>query len=191
MKGKDRLAGQVALVAGGGTGLGRDIALALAARGVRVVVAGEGERALAETVGEIACGGGKARHLVGDMRDQGQLCAAMQSAITIFGGLDVVVAGSVGTFEAAAHGMKGPGQLLAILGNDGGPEPEWDGEESLGDLVRTLAPELQARQILSHGVGPEPGHKLVELVLLLLARPDVPTGLDLQPRRLHSRFKSF
>jgi hypothetical protein len=179
MKGEDRLAGQVALVAGGGTGLGRELALALGARGVRVVVAGEGEKALAETVGEIACGGGKARHLVGDMRDRPQLHAAMQQAARIFGRVDVVVAGCVSTFMAAAHDMKGPGQLLAVLGTRGGAEgtdPEWSAEEGLADLVRTLAPELQAREIRSHGVVPGPGQGVVELVLLLLARPDLPTG---------------
>jgi NAD(P)-dependent dehydrogenase (short-subunit alcohol dehydrogenase family) len=175
MKGEDRLAGQVALVAGGGTGLGRELALALGARGVRVVVAGKGEKALAETVGEIACGGGKARHLVGDMRDRSQLQAAMQQAARIFGRVDVVVAGCVSTFMAAADDMKGPGQLLAVLGTRG-EDPEWSAEEGLADLVRTLAPELQAREIRSHGVVPGPGQGVVELVLLLLARPDLPTG---------------
>ena len=45
------LDGKVALVTGGGKAIGRAIALALAARGVRVVVMGRTERALGETVG--------------------------------------------------------------------------------------------------------------------------------------------
>ena len=44
------LHGKVALVTGGGEDVGRAIALALAARGVRVVITGREERALGETV---------------------------------------------------------------------------------------------------------------------------------------------
>jgi NAD(P)-dependent dehydrogenase (short-subunit alcohol dehydrogenase family) len=136
-----KLEGQVALVTGGGKGMGRAIALALAARGVRVVVTGRDERALGETVGEIAFGGGKARHLAGDVRDVVHLRAAVARAIESFGGLDIVVAnagisgrtpieedaaraeaivqtnlmGTFYTFHAALPAMKGPsGRLLAV-----------------------------------------------------------------------------
>lgn len=135
-----KLEGQVALVTGGGKGTGRAIALALAARGVRVVVTGRDERALGETVGEIAFGGGKARHLAGDVRDAGHLRAAVARAVESFGGLDVVVAtaglsgrtpieedgsraeaivqtnlmGTFYAFHAALPAMKGPGRLLAV-----------------------------------------------------------------------------
>ena len=48
----DALEGKVAIVTGGGKGIGRAIALELAGRGVRVLVTGRDERALGETVGE-------------------------------------------------------------------------------------------------------------------------------------------
>ena len=44
-----RLTGRSALVTGGGKGIGRAIALALSARGVKVVVTGRDEKALGET----------------------------------------------------------------------------------------------------------------------------------------------
>jgi 3-oxoacyl-[acyl-carrier protein] reductase len=75
----------VAVVADGGDALGRQIALALAAGGARVVVAGRDERALGETVGEIAHGGGRARHVVGDAR------AAVARARETFGAATLVV----------------------------------------------------------------------------------------------------
>lgn len=141
---KRALDGQVALVTGAGQGTGRATALALAARGVRVVVAGREERALAEVVGEIACGGGKARHVAGDVRDRAHLRAAVARAVEAFGALDIAVAnvevrsasdaarssdqdealadavvqatlmGPYNTFAAAMRAVKGPGRLLAI-----------------------------------------------------------------------------
>lgn len=107
----------MALVTGGGSGIGRAIALALAARGVRVVVTGRTERALGEVVGEIANAGQKARHLAGDVTDPAHLDAALARARGVFGGLDVVVsnAGPPGpVFAAAARAMTGPGRLVHV-----------------------------------------------------------------------------
>ena len=82
---------QVALVACGPDGVGREIALALAAKGVRIVVVGADERAIAETVGEIAFGGGKARHVAGDPRDPAVARAAAARAHETFGALDFAI----------------------------------------------------------------------------------------------------
>jgi NAD(P)-dependent dehydrogenase (short-subunit alcohol dehydrogenase family) len=114
------LEGQTALVAGGGGALGRAIALALSARGVRVIVTGRDEKALGETVGEIAHGGGKARHLAGDPDDVAHLAAAADRAIELFGRLDLVVdAGgdpmaATCTFEAAWPRLRSPGRMLVV-----------------------------------------------------------------------------
>lgn len=82
MKGLD---GKVIVVDDGGGAIGRAVALALAAQGARIVVSGPVERSLGETVGEIAYGGGKARHVVGDPN------AAAARAREEFGPVDVVV----------------------------------------------------------------------------------------------------
>ena len=79
--------GDVVLVGGSGEER-RDVALALAARGIRVVVLGVVEREIAEIVGEIAFGGGKARHVVGDPSDRAAVLAAAGRCRDTFGGLD-------------------------------------------------------------------------------------------------------
>ncbi len=140
------LEGQVALVTGGGKGIGRAIALALSARGVRVVVTGRTERALGEVVGEIANAGGKARHLAGDVRDPAHLEAAVARALSVFGALDIAVsnAGPPGPLFAAAEvAMKGPGRLLAIANT-----------QAIDPSVAAAARELAPRGITSNALHP-------------------------------------
>jgi NAD(P)-dependent dehydrogenase (short-subunit alcohol dehydrogenase family) len=108
------LEAQVAWITGGGKGIGRAIALELAAQGACVLVTGREERALGETVGEVACAGGKARHLVGDVRDESHARAAATRAIETWGRLDVVVA------NAGLAGTTLLGQSNdAAIGHDG------------------------------------------------------------------------
>src|SRR5207237_9911517 len=94
------LDGKVAWITGGGKGIGRAIALALAARGVRVLVTGREEKALGYVVGEIANGGGKARHLVADVRDPLHAENAVAKAIATWGALDIVIANAAHSVQA-------------------------------------------------------------------------------------------
>ena len=57
----DRLAGRTALVTGGGNGLGRAMATALAERGVRVVVAGRTASTLEDTSAALGAAGDDVR----------------------------------------------------------------------------------------------------------------------------------
>ena len=117
--GTRQLSGLTALVIGGGTTFGRAVALALSARGVRIVVTGRDEKALGETVGEIVHGGGKARHVVGEGRASSVLDTAVQRASEVFGALDIVIDAETKDVEytldtAAAH-VRSPGRVLFVL----------------------------------------------------------------------------
>jgi len=100
------LAGRVALITGGGKGIGRAIALELSGRGARVLVTGRDERALGEVVGEIAHAGGQARHVVGDVRDDRHVGAAVARAVETWGQFDIAVAnaGIAGTVKMGEGG---------------------------------------------------------------------------------------
>jgi NAD(P)-dependent dehydrogenase (short-subunit alcohol dehydrogenase family) len=97
----DSITGEVALVVGAGEGIGRAVALTLAARGARVVVSGVDEAAVAAVVGEITCGGGVARHVAGEASDSRHLAASMTKAREAFGKLTLMVVISPDPIEIA------------------------------------------------------------------------------------------
>ena len=86
-----RLAGKTALVTGGGQGVGRGIALALAAEGAAVVITGRTERKLKDTAGQIAERGGRAHTVVGDVGERDDVDRMVAETVREFGGLDVLV----------------------------------------------------------------------------------------------------
>src|SRR5258708_25458515 len=69
--GNGDLSGRVALVTGGGRGIGRLVAQALGAAGAAVAVTARSEDQLAETVASIRSAGGTAIALPGDVSDPG------------------------------------------------------------------------------------------------------------------------
>ncbi len=92
------LEGRVALVTGGGRGLGRAFAYSLAAHGAQVAVNNRsGERATA-VVEEITGRGGRAVALPGDLEAPGVAQQVVDAALDAFGRLDIVV-NNAGGFE--------------------------------------------------------------------------------------------
>jgi NAD(P)-dependent dehydrogenase (short-subunit alcohol dehydrogenase family) len=82
-----RLDGKVAIVSGGGTGIGAATARRFAAEGAKVVVTGRRPEPLEAVAAET---GGLA--VPGDVTDPGHAPAAVEAARSTFGGVDVVVA---------------------------------------------------------------------------------------------------
>ena len=71
----DRLAGRTALVTGGGNGLGRAMATALAERDVRVVIAGRTASTLEDTSAALGAAGHDARVVLVDVSDPDSVAA--------------------------------------------------------------------------------------------------------------------
>lgn len=88
----DELAGRVAVVTGGGTGIGAAIALAFAEHGAAVAVTGRRPEPLHEVVGRIGAAGGSGLACPCDVTDLDAMERATEQAVEHFGGLDVVVA---------------------------------------------------------------------------------------------------
>ncbi|MBI2845544.1 MAG: 3-oxoacyl-[acyl-carrier-protein] reductase [Chloroflexi bacterium] len=86
------LTGQVALVTGAGRGIGRAIALKLAAQGAKIVVNYQSNSAAAQEVVEsIKSSGGEAIAIQGDVRSAEDAQKMVDKAIESFGRLDILV----------------------------------------------------------------------------------------------------
>jgi NAD(P)-dependent dehydrogenase (short-subunit alcohol dehydrogenase family) len=85
------LQGKVAVVTGGGGGIGAATAKLFAAHGARVVIAEIDPGLAAQTADEITAGGGTARAIVTDVREPGQVEALKQQVLDEHGHVDVLV----------------------------------------------------------------------------------------------------
>ncbi len=86
-----RLDGKLALVTGGGTGIGRCTALGLAAEGAQVVVAGRRKAPLDAVVAEIEAAGGRAVARACDLEQTAEARALGRWTLATFGRCDVLV----------------------------------------------------------------------------------------------------
>jgi NAD(P)-dependent dehydrogenase (short-subunit alcohol dehydrogenase family) len=86
-----RLAGKVALITGGGTGIGRAIALAFAREGAKVAVAGRRVEKVREVAEEIKAQGGEGLAIACDVSRGSDAQAAVRQVTERFGLLNVLV----------------------------------------------------------------------------------------------------
>ena len=85
------LAGQVAIVTGGGRGFGREIAHALAKEGVKVAVVARSADQLSETVSLIQSEGGHAIAITADVTDSSAVYAMVEQVERELGAVDIRV----------------------------------------------------------------------------------------------------
>jgi citronellol/citronellal dehydrogenase len=105
----DANAGRVALVSGGGTGIGRATALELAASGARVAVCGRRAEPLARVREEVEERGGECLDVVADLREPEQVDRVVGATLDRFGTVDVLVNNAGGQFSAPAEEISDGG----------------------------------------------------------------------------------
>jgi len=86
-----RLKGKVAIITGGGKGIGKAIALAYAREGCAVMLAARTVSALEETCKQIQSEGGKAAYVQTDVSDEKQVQRLVAETINRFNQIDILV----------------------------------------------------------------------------------------------------
>ncbi|MFD6431393.1 SDR family NAD(P)-dependent oxidoreductase [Streptomyces venezuelae] len=136
---RSRFAGRTALVTGGGSGLGRAIALAFATEGANVVVAGRTESTLKETVDLVEAAGGKALAVTADVSRSADLASLVAAVVDRFGSLDIAV-NNAGVLRA--------GQPVADL-----PEEDWRTMLDINLTGVLLALQAEVKQMRTQPAG--------------------------------------
>jgi len=102
----DLLKGRAIFITGGGTGLGRSMALRFAELGARMFLVGRREQPLMETCDEIHRAGGAAAFATCDVRDYASVEAAANAADAQYGRIDTVVNNAAGNFMARTEKLS-------------------------------------------------------------------------------------
>lgn len=107
-------AGKVALITGGGSGIGRAVAVRYAAGGGHVVVLGRRAEPLEETVRLAEAYGVRAGIAQCDVRDADAVTAAVDRVVDEHGRIDALVNNAAGNFVCAAESLS-PGGWRAVV----------------------------------------------------------------------------
>ena len=103
---KDLLAGKTTIITGGGSGLGRAMALRMAGLGAKVAVLGRRPEPLEETAKAIRDAGGAALGVPCDVRDPVAVAAAFDGAEKALGPANQLINNAAGNFLAASEDLS-------------------------------------------------------------------------------------
>lgn len=145
-----RVDGKIAIVTGGGRGIGRAISLTLAEAGADIAVVGRTAKYVEETTEEVRKLGRRALAIPNtDVTQEDQVNRAVEQTITQFGRIDILCnnAGIVILNPVAVvPGVRLPGWE--------GKEDSWDKAKALEDWHRVISTNLTSALLFARAVGP-------------------------------------
>ncbi len=102
----DALAGRVAVITGGGGGIGFGIAKAFVAAGAKVVIASRNQERLDTAASELRAMGGDVTTVQADVRNYDDVEGIVKTTLDTYGALDVMIANAAGNFVVPAAEMS-------------------------------------------------------------------------------------
>lgn len=113
----DLFKGQVVIVTGGGSGLGRCTAHELAALGAQVVIVGRNDEKLQKVKAEILEDGGLVSTFVCDIREEAQVIAVIDGVLAAHGRIDGLVNNAGGQYRTAMNTISTKGFEAVVRNN--------------------------------------------------------------------------
>ena len=135
------LDGLVAVIAGGGGGIGSALAEAFGRAGARVVVAGRTQESLDATVERVAATGVDALSVVADVTDEADSERIVRETVQRFGRIDILV------------NAVGGGAGKALHSAESYPRSDWDWIMDLNVRSTVVVTQAVARQMIARGDG--------------------------------------
>jgi NAD(P)-dependent dehydrogenase (short-subunit alcohol dehydrogenase family) len=135
------LDGLVALVPGGGGGIGSALAVALAEAGASIVVGGRTQSSLDATVEQVQAAGREGLAVVADATDEADAERLVRGAVERFGRLDILVNAIGGGAGKVLHNAE-------VY-----PRSDWDWIMDLNVRSTVVPTQVAARQMIAQGSG--------------------------------------
>ena len=109
--------GQVVVITGGGSGIGRCLAHELASLGATVVITGRKQERLEQTCAEIRADGGRVALSAFDIRDEDAVRSAIAAILDDHGAIDGLVNNAGGQFPVPAQAISKKGRESVLATN--------------------------------------------------------------------------
>ena len=132
------ISGKTAVVTGAGAGIGRAVAISLAASGARVMVSDINSETAAATAREVLERGGEAEHVRADVSKSADVTQMFARTISSFGSVDIMVNNA---------GVLSNIHIVDL------PEEEWDRVHSVNLRGTFLCTKAAARRMIAQGSG--------------------------------------
>ena len=150
-------AGQVAIVTGGGSGIGRCNAHEIAALGARVALVGRKMEKLDAVRDEIAKAGGEARGYACDIREEETVRQTIAAILRDFGRIDMLVNNAGGQFAAPLEAISAKGWDAVVRNNLTGGflvarecYTQWMKQAGTGSIVNIIADMWHGMPSMGH-----------------------------------------